>query len=874
MMVLVVLIFVLLPQAVCKLPNAKCSIRDPLPILHKYYQPGDLNIAGISSQNFVFSSPMTFEKPPSTELFGDIMVLTQLYQHIVALAFAVREINLNPRLLPNITLGFQIYNSQFSASATYQAAMELLSTQERLIPNYKCDTRSNPVAVIGGPDSTVCLQMATILSNYKMPQLAYGSAPVLHTENQGAFIQQMFPNGTHQYMGILQLLLHFRWTWIGVVYLDDDNGERFVQNVLPIFSEKGICFAFIESLPRQGSSSAFGEIVGKGINMTVGIMASTASVVVVHGEIQTMLVLRMLIQFWEFSHGLKNAKLLVMTAQMDFTSFHLQRQCDIDFIHGALSFAVHSKGLLGFHKFIQNRSPISEKEDKFLRVFWEHTFTCLLPDTKVDMANEEFCTGNEKLDTLPASVFEMSATAHSYNIYLAVFAIVHALQSMDFSNFKKKAVAGGQRKKFLIKLQWQLQRFLRNVSFNNSAGEKVSFDQHGALQSGFDIINWVTFPNQSFLRVRVGSIDPDAPQAFTIDEDAIVWPNISYQSLPISLCNDNCHPGYRKGKKEGKPSCCYECLPCPEGKISDQKDLDACFQCPDGQYPNNDQDSCIPKYITFLSYEERLGLSLALLALSLSFITALVLGIFIMHRDTPIVKANNRSLTYTLLISLTLSFLCALLFIGQPEKATCLLQQLAFGFIFTVAVSSVLAKTIIVVIAFRATKPGSKMRKWVGKHLATSIVLSCCLIQAIICTVGLSISPPFPYLDMHTMRDAIVLQCSEGSPLMFYSVLGFLGFLAIVSFSVAFLARNLPDSFNEAKFITFSMLVFCSVWLSFVPTYLSTKGKYMVAVEIFSILSSSAGLLVCIFFPKSYIIMVRPELNNREQLIQRKKSSL
>ncbi|XP_060125787.1 vomeronasal type-2 receptor 26-like [Zootoca vivipara] len=681
----------------------------------------------------------------------------------------------------------------------------------------------------------------------------------------------MFPNGAHQYMGILQLLLHFRWTWIGVVYLDDDNGERFVQNVLPSFSQRGICFAFIERLPKQGSSSASGVIADKGINMTVGIMASTASVVVVHGEIQTMLVLRTLIEFWEFSSGQKNAKLLVMTAQMDFTSFPLQRQWDIDFIHGVLSLAVHSKGVLGFRKFIQNRNPISEKEDKFLRVFWEHTFTCLLPDTKVDMANEEFCTGKEKLDTLPASIFEMSATAHSYNIYLAVYAMVHALQSMDLSKSKKKAIAGGQRKKFLTELPWQVQFFLRNVSFNNSAGGKVSFDQKGALQAGFDIINWVTFPNQSFLRVRVGNIDPDAPQAFTIDEDAIVWPNIYNQSRPISLCNDNCHPGYRKGKKEGKPSCCYDCLPCPEGKISNQKDMVACFQCPDGQYPNNGQDSCLPKYITFLSYEETLGLGLALLALSLSFITALVLGIFIMHRDTPIVKANNRSLTYTLLISLLISFLCALLFIGQPEKETCFLQQLAFGFIFTVAVSSVLAKTIIVVIAFRATKPGSKMRKWVGKHLATSIVLSCCLIQAIICTVWLSTSPPSPYLDMHTMPDAIVLQCSEGSPLMFYSVLGFLGFLAIVSFSVAFLARKLPDSFNEAKFITFSMLVFCSVWLSFVPTYLSTKGKYMVAVEIFSILSSSAGLLVCIFFPKSYIIMVRPELNSREQLIQRRK---
>ncbi|XP_060137800.1 vomeronasal type-2 receptor 26-like [Zootoca vivipara] len=785
------------------------------------------------SQISILFNPIEFDKCPSNDLFDDIV--------------------------------------HFSQSWTYRAALELLSTYSRFIPNYKCDTQNYLAAVIGGPNSEVCLHMANILSNYKIPQLVYGPTPMRNIKTEVAFYNQMFPNIDHQYEGILKLLLHFRWLWTGVVIVNDENGERFLQSVVPKFILRGICFDFIGRFPSISYSSGITDLVADGLKTFNVAMRSTANVLIIHGEIDSMTLLRMSPDISEYEDIPIKAtgKVWVMTVQMDFTSLPFQRDQDIDFLHGSLSFTIHSKEVLGFKEFVQMRNPILEKEDGFMRIYWEKAFQCHFVDSEENMQDGDICTGEEKLEALPGSIFETSMTGHSYSIYNAVYAVAHAMHVIHSSKFKHRVDEGWL--KLWNQQMWKLNHFVKSISFNNSGGEKVSFNRNGELESGFDIMNWVTFPNQSFRRVKVGKIDPMAPQeeAFSISEEAIVWPSWFNQAQPLSLCNANCPLGYQKTKKEGKPFCCYDCITCPEGKISNQTDMDECFQCPPDHYPNMEKDSCLPKDIHFLSYGEPLGISLTCFALSLSFLTALVLPIFIKHRDTPIVKANNRNLSYTLLISLLLSFLCALLFIGQPEKVTCLLRQTAFGIIFSVAVSCVLAKTIIVVLAFMVTKPGSDMRKWVGKQQAISIVLSCSLIQAALCTVWLATSPPFPDLDMHSMSKEIILECNEGSVTMFYCVLGFMGLLAIVSFSVAFLARKLPDSFNEAKFITFSMLVFCSVWLSFVPTYLSTKGKYMVAVEIFSILASSAGLLGCIFSPKCYIIVMKPELNSKEQLRRR-----
>ncbi|XP_034278648.2 vomeronasal type-2 receptor 26-like [Pantherophis guttatus] len=763
-----------------------------------------------------------------------VSVKLKNYQHVLTMAFAVKEINENSQTLPNLTLGFHIYDSYSSARMTYYNTLKLLSTWKRTIPNYSCHKTKKLIALVGGLDSSTSFYMATLTGLYKFPQIAYSVfAPMMNASKFLPFLYRMMPSDIVQYSGIVQLLLHFQWTWVGIIATDDDDGENFVQTLTPLLSQHGICPAIIANIPTLSHYLNYYDLLMHTSPESMLLISSEVNVFVLHANHRTITCIKWLMYMYELleEYDTKSVnKIWIMTAHWDFSTDLLQKSFDMMFFHGALSFAIHSNELLGFTHFLQELDPHSDNNDRFIQIFWQQAFGC-----SISSHNEKECTWQEKLSNLPGVVFEMSMTSQSYRIYNAIYVLAYALHDIYKPSPQTRAIFNRHH---LDQKPWQINPFLRSITFNNSAGDIVSFNENGELTAGYDILNWVVFPNQTFVRVRVGKMDPQDKELI-IKTDNITWRNSFNQLIP---------------------SHCFQ----------DPSDADDCFQCPEDHYSNKNKDQCLPKRMNFLSFTEPLGITLLSLAVMLSVITVWVFWIFTMHQNTPIVKANNRDLTYYLLISLLLCFHSTFLFIGKPHTLTCYLRQTTFSIIFSVAISCILAKTVTVVLAFMATKPGSKLKKWIGKKLANFILLGCSLIQVGICVVWLWTFPPFLNFDFHALAEEIVVECKEGSDVMFYCVLGYLSFLAIVSFTVAYFAKKLPDIFNEAKFITFSMLVFCSVWFSFIPSYLSTKGKYMVAVEVFSILASSAGLLGCIFFPKCYIILFQPVLNSKDLLIRKK----
>nr|XP_033771588.1 vomeronasal type-2 receptor 26-like [Geotrypetes seraphini] len=824
--------------------ECQCTLRNYLStqLQPGYHRDGDIMIGGlVSLENLFLLDHPSFTTIPSFE--GHAFPISLNYYNFLAFVSAVEEINDSSELLPNLTLGFHIYNPNSNLFLTYIAAMNIFSGMDAGIPNYSCKTSGPLAAVIEGLPAEQSSEFSSLSRIYHYPQISYTSGNLVMSDTvKFPYFYRTVPSEVHLCAGIVRFLKHFGWTWVGILASSDESSMRAVQILRKGIEESEGCIEFVEIIHPSSSL-----MLQNMTNVYQTVITSSTKVIILYCN-------------REYTDYIKYTPIWTVPGKVWIITTEWLFFFPLDYAESkkTLAFIVAKKNIPRFHRFVREVNPAVFPSDSYTQMWWKDLCNDQCPESI-----QRSCSNNETSDYIMHC--DIISSGNSYNVYNAVYGLAHALHDMMASSSGNTTLRGAESETILNFLPWKLHHYLKHLHFQNILGEDIFFDENGDLTIGYDIISMINGTRSNEI---VGHYNRYAPPGkdFTINEKANAWKDLFSQAPPQSGCNPNCRPGFRKLTKEGKPICCYDCIPCSEGEISNQTDMDTCITCPEDQWPNQKRDTCNPKEIIFLSYKEPLGLTLTFIIIFFFLITAVILGIFINYRDTPIVRANNRDLSYILLISLMLCFLCSLVFIGRPEKVTCILRQMVFGITFSISLSSVLAKTITVVMAFQATKPGSKLRKWMGSKVSNSIVISCSLLQALFCLIWLLIAPPFPYFNTRSETGTILTECNEGSIVAFYCVLGYLGFLAGISFIVALLARNLPDCFNEAKYITFSMLVFCSVWISFIPTYLSARGKYTVAVEIFAILASSAGLLGCIFFPKCYIILLRPERNNRKYL--------
>ncbi|XP_059931751.1 extracellular calcium-sensing receptor-like [Gadus macrocephalus] len=815
-------------------------------------QKGDLTIGGIFSfrtrQKYIID---TFETIPQKRQCQNFIF--REFKFAQTMIFAINEINKNPGILNGVKLGYKIYDD-CGTMDVLRAALALVNGQRSELIEKNC-TRSETVqAILGHSGSRPTIPIAQTVGRFHVPVIShFATCACLSNRRTYPTFFRTIPSDYYQSRALAKLVKHFGWTWIGALAVDNEYGLNGISALIQAAIENGVCVEYSEAFSRTVSSHKLSRIIDI-------IKRSTSKVIMAFMTHQEIKVLAAEL----YKHNITGLQLVGSDAWL--TDHSLTDIEGHSILVGSIGFTVSRAQIPGLGKHLRDVQPSQFPDSQFVKDFWEYMFNCSL--NGMDYMKRKPCSGLESLHDIESQFTDVSELRFTNNIYKSVYAVAHALNNLLKCRDTQSPLSNGSCAEIKYIQPWQVLQHLQAVNFTTTNGERVYFDSQGDSPARYDLVNLQMTKKGTMEGVTVGIYDASLAEnnQFLMNNISVVWGG-GHTEVPASVCSVSCLPGTHKVLQKQRPVCCYDCIPCPLGEISNATDSIDCMKCPLEYWPNKYRDSCIPKEVEFLAYNETMGSVVVLFSLFGVFLTTITTLVFYCHSETPLVRANNAELSFLLLFSLTLCFLCSLTFIGRPSDWSCMLRHTAFGITFVLCISCVLGKTIVVLMAFRATLPSSNVMKWFGPTQQRLSVLAFTLIQVVNCILWLTIKPPYPIKNMETYMDKIILECALGSPIGFWAVLGYIGLLALLCFILAFLARKLPDNFNEAKFITFSMLIFCAVWITFIPAYVSSPGKFTVAVETFAILASSYGLLFCIFLPKCYILLLKPQKNTKKHIM-------
>ncbi|XP_077016967.1 vomeronasal type-2 receptor 1-like [Tamandua tetradactyla] len=792
------------------------------------------------------------------------------FRWMKAMMHTIKEINERKDILPNVTLGYQIFDNCYTISKSMEAALVFLTGQEENKPNFRNSTGAYLAGIIGAGGSSLSVAASRLLGLYYIPQVGYAStSSFLSDKYQFPSYLRTVASDKMQSKAMVNLIQHFHWVWIGTVAADDDYGKYGVKVFKEELENANLCVAFSEIIPKVYSNEKMQKVVN-------AIKNSTARVIVLYASDIDLSPFVLEVVY----HNLTDRTWIASEAWI--TSALIAKPEYFPYFGGSIGFAIPRGDIPGFKEFLYDIHPSKDPNDVLTIEFWQTAFNCTWPNSSVpynvdhreNMTGKEdrlyamsdkFCTGEEKLEDLKNTYLDVSQLRITNNVKHAVYTLALALNNLINCEEGRGPFIPGYTCAYLPDFEpWQLMYYLKTVKFTTHNGMRIEIDENGDIEGYYDLLNWQLNDDGEIAFVKVGEFRfSKYKHELVMKRNATMFWNTETSELPHSVCTDLCIPGTRKGVRQGEPTCCFDCIPCADGHVSRTPGQRECDQCGEDYWSNAQKSECVLKEVEFLAYDEALGFTLVILSIFGALMVLAVTAVYVIYRHTPLVNANYRELSFLIQVSLVITLLSSMLFIGKPYNWSCMARQVTLALGFSLCLSCILGKTTSLFLAYRISKSKTRLIS-IHPLFRKIIVLISVLVEIGTCIAYLVWEPPRVYKNVESQNVKIILECNEGSIEFLCFIFGVDVFLALLCFLTTFVARKLPDNYYEGKCITFGMVAFFIIWISFVPAYLSTKGKFKVAVEIFAILASSYGLLGCIFAPKCFIILLRPKRNTNE----------
>ncbi|XP_072308180.1 metabotropic glutamate receptor 7 isoform X2 [Eucyclogobius newberryi] len=792
---------------------------------------------------------------------GDIKKENGIHR-LEAMMYALDQINGDEDLLPNITLGARILDT--CSRDTYALEQSLTFVQaliQKDTSDVRCTNGEPPlfvkpekvVGVIGASASSVSIMVANILRLFQIPQISYAStAPELSDDRRYDFFSRVVPPDSFQAQAMVDIVKAMGWNYVSTVASEGSYGEKGVDAFMQLSREAGgICIAQSLKIPHDHKPSDFDKVIRLLLETryarAVILFASDEDIRGVLNATKRAEQVGHFLWIGSDSWGAKNSPI----HQLEETAV------------AAVTILPKRATISGFDAYFTSRTLENNRRNVWFAEYWEENFNCkLMSSSKKDDSSRK-CTGQERIGI--DSKYEQEGKVQF--VIDAVYAMAHALHNMqrdlcpDNSGYcPDMELAGGKK----------LLKYIRSVSFNGSAGTSVTFNRNGDAPGRYDLFQyqWNNITGNGYKMIGQWT------ESLQLSIEDMQWPR-GEPDIPISVCSLPCKVHERKKVVKGMP-CCWHCEACDGYQY--KTDEFNCKLCPYNMRPSTNRSSCQPIPIVKLEWHSPWAVIPVFLAMLGIIATIGVMATFIKYNDTPIVRASGRELSYVLLTGIFFCYIITFLMIAKPDVGVCSFRRIFLGLGMCISYAALLTKTNRIYRIFEQGKKSVTAPKLISPTSQLAITSSLISVQLLGVLIWFGVDPPNSVIDYDEQRTINpdlargVLKC-DITDLQIICSLGYSILLMVTCTVYAIKTRGVPENFNEAKPIGFTMYTTCIVWLAFIPIFFGTAQsaeKLFIQTTTLTIsmnLSASVALGM-LYMPKVYVIIFHPELN-----VQKRKRS-
>ncbi|CAG04030.1 unnamed protein product [Tetraodon nigroviridis] len=658
-------------------------------------------------------------------------------------------------------------------------------------------------------------QTPPILGPCQIPQVSYAStAPELSDNTRYDFFSRVVPPDTYQAQAMVDIVKAMRWNYVSTVASEGNYGESGVDAFIQKSREDGESMhlktlSVLPALSCWPSRVSLRELEQQ-ISPPRAQVCPTNHARGNHDPLTNPPLKRRLLQAAKMANQTGHFIWVGSDSWGSKISPILNQE---EMAEGAVTILPKRQTIKGFDRYFTSRTLENNRRNIWFAEFWENNFQCKLSRHALKKGSGiKKCTNHERIGK--DSSYEQEGKVQF--VVDAVYAMAHALHSMHKDLCPGKV---GLCSKMDTINGTQLLKYIRQVNFTGIAGTPVVFNMNGDAPGRYEIYQY-----QITNTTREYKIIGHWTDQLHLDTNEMQWPGAT-QEVPSSICSQPCRPGQRKKIVKGIP-CCWHCENCDGYQY--QADTYTCKMCRFDLRPNGNHTGCDPIPIVKLEWSSPWAVIPVLIAVLGIMATLFVVATFVRYNDTPIVKASGRELSYVLLTGIFLCYATTFLMISAPDVFICSLRRIFLGLGMSISYAALLTKTNRIYRIFEQGKMSVSAPRFISPASQLVITFSLISVQLLGVCIWFGVDPSQAIIDYEDQRTANpkmargVLKC-DISDLSLICLLGYSMLLMVTCTVYAIKTRGVPETFNEAKPIGFTMYTTCIVWLAFIPIFFGTS---------------------------------------------------